>query len=230
MPKSRKPKQTQEKRHAQLRYELVELDKILPHPDNWKVHPQYQRDAFREVLSRVGWLQGIVVNERTGRVIDGHLRLEMAMALGEKQIPVCYVSLDEQKEREALVLFDQLSSLADADNDALLRSISKIDIGELSTLGDLVASIGANAQKILSGIVSAPVEDARKQLNIHHATVCRILIAMSDVAVFERALAATGVRNRGEALIILCETYLREIGQHNTDTEMRITPSLSEIH
>ncbi|MFZ5785508.1 MAG: hypothetical protein ACOY3Y_03605 [Acidobacteriota bacterium] len=63
-------------------------DALVANPGNWRVHPKRQQAALAEVLDRVGWVQEVIVNRRTGRLVDGHLRVELALARGDRRIPV----------------------------------------------------------------------------------------------------------------------------------------------
>ena len=42
---------------------------------NWRQHPQTQQRAMKGVLDEIGWVQQIIVNRRTGHLVDGHLRV-----------------------------------------------------------------------------------------------------------------------------------------------------------
>jgi len=77
-------------------------DQLLANPRNWRVHPKAQQDALAVVLDQVGWVQDVIVNQRTGHVVDGHLRVSLAISRNEPTIPVVYIDLDP--EEEALVL------------------------------------------------------------------------------------------------------------------------------
>ena len=48
------------------------------HPENWRTHPEAQQAALSSVLEEIGWVQGVVVSAQTGRVLDGHLRVQVA--------------------------------------------------------------------------------------------------------------------------------------------------------
>lgn len=39
---------------------------LLANPRNWRTHPGPQRDALRGSLATVGWVQQVIVNQRTG--------------------------------------------------------------------------------------------------------------------------------------------------------------------
>ena len=53
-------------------------DQLLANPRNFRIHPKGQQDALAAVLDRVGWVQDVIVNQRTGHVIDGHARIAIA--------------------------------------------------------------------------------------------------------------------------------------------------------
>ena len=66
---------------------------LLANPKNWRTHSPEQRAALEDVLDRVGWVQDVIVNQRSGLLVDGHLRVEVARDRGEARIPVVYVDL-----------------------------------------------------------------------------------------------------------------------------------------
>ncbi len=59
---------------------------LVAHPENWRAHPRNQRRAMAGVLDRVGWVQDVIVNRRTGRILDGHLRVALALERGEATV------------------------------------------------------------------------------------------------------------------------------------------------
>src|SRR4029077_18605183 len=66
-------------------------DQLLANPANWRIHPKAQQDALAGALDAVGWVQQVLVNRRTGFVVDGHARLYMLDADGEPE-PEVYVA------------------------------------------------------------------------------------------------------------------------------------------
>lgn len=94
-------------------------DQLLANPKNWRIHPKNQQEALKGVLSKVGWVQDVIVNKNTGFVVDGHLRVTLAMRDGQKTIPVKYVDLTEQEEALILATIDPLSAMASEDEDKL---------------------------------------------------------------------------------------------------------------
>jgi len=90
-------------------------EQLMPHPLNWRKHPQFQRESLRAILERIGWVQNVIVNRRTGRLIDGHLRVGLALELKEPQVPVLYVDLSEEEEKLVLASLDPIGDYSTAD-------------------------------------------------------------------------------------------------------------------
>jgi DNA modification methylase len=115
-------------------------DQLLANPRNFRVHPKPQQDALAGVLSEVGWVQNVLVNRQSGHVIDGHLRVSLAISRGEPKVPVVYVDLTPEEEALVLATFDPISALAGTDKDIL---------------GDLLAEVStqdAALQEMLEGL------------------------------------------------------------------------------
>lgn len=99
---------------------------LAPNDKNWRKHPDRQRSALRGSLDEVGWVSSIMVNRRTGRMIDGHARVEEALRKGETAVPVDYVDLSEEEEKLVLATLDPIGALAEADNDKLEELLGDI--------------------------------------------------------------------------------------------------------
>lgn len=100
---------------------------IIANPMNWRKHPEIQKKAMEEVLNNVGWVQDVIINRTTGRLVDGHLRVEMAIQNNETEIPVKYVELTEEEEKSVLATFDPISAMATADKEALEKLVDSLD-------------------------------------------------------------------------------------------------------
>ncbi len=105
-------------------------DQLLANPLNWRVHPKAQQDALAAVLDQVGWVQDVIVNQRTGHVVDGHARIALAISKQEPSIPVVYVDLDEDEERLILASLDPLSAMATTDHDAMRELLAEISVDD----------------------------------------------------------------------------------------------------
>lgn len=116
---------------------------FLAHPDNWRIHPQEQREAMRGVLCEVGWVQTVIVNKRSGYLIDGHERVWQALQNGDQLVPYVEVDLSEDEERFVLLTFDPLGSMAQVNEGKLvelLQEVSTADQAVQRMLSDCVAA------------------------------------------------------------------------------------------
>jgi ParB-like chromosome segregation protein Spo0J len=126
------------------RHAVVDPATLTANPANWRRHPKHQADALAALLADVGYVQSVMVNERSGRLVDGLLRVELAVARGEPGIPVTYVDLDDDEERLVLATLDPLAAWAETDGAslrALLDGVSSSDDALGSLLGSLAESV-----------------------------------------------------------------------------------------
>jgi DNA modification methylase len=109
-----------------LRLEWCTPEELADNPRNWRKHPQSQEIALKRVLAEVGWAGVVLYNERTGRLIDGHLRKKVAKKT--EKMPVLVGSWSEEEEAKILLTLDPLGAMAQADADrleALLETVHR---------------------------------------------------------------------------------------------------------
>ena len=70
-------------------------------------------------LGRVGWVQPVIINTVTGNLLDGHMRVMLALRHGVAGVPVNFVELSPEEEREALLYLFQTAEYAGVDRDIL---------------------------------------------------------------------------------------------------------------
>ena len=113
------------------------------HELNARRHPDYQREALVGSLNEVGWVAPVIVSSRTGKLLDGHARVEETIARDRNAlIPFVRVDVTEEEEKLILATFDPITNQAIYDKDALdalLRDIQTSETGLLSLLADLAA-------------------------------------------------------------------------------------------
>jgi hypothetical protein len=114
-------------------------DQLLAHDKNWRVHPKSQQNAMAAVFERVGWVQSVIVNQRTGKLVDGHMRVAMALSKHEPKIPVVYVDLSPEEEDVILATLDPLGDLAATDRAQLAELLTEID--QQDGLGDEISAL-----------------------------------------------------------------------------------------
>lgn len=116
-------------------------DQLLANPYNFRVHPQEQQKALEGLLAEVGWVSPIIVNRRTGHIVDGHLRVMLALRREEPSVPVAYVDMSEAEELEIIAAYDYTTSMAKIDRDVLEELLHEVT-SENSEVQKLLTQIG----------------------------------------------------------------------------------------
>ena len=119
--------------------ESVPPDQLLANPLNARRHPGNQREVFLASVRNVGFVAPVLVNRRTGFMVDGHLRCEEALSAGET-VPVLYLDLSEREEAEVLATFDPIGALATYDKEVFVELLAVADI-QSSVLGEMLAAL-----------------------------------------------------------------------------------------
>lgn len=107
---------------------------------NWRTHSPAQRAVLDGVLDEVGWVQGVILNRRTGNLVDGHLRVEQALERGEAKIPVTIIDVSEAEEAKILATFDPIGALAGTDG-RTLKELLGVITSESDAVNKLLADI-----------------------------------------------------------------------------------------
>lgn len=118
---------------AVLKLEYVSPATLKANPLNWRQHPRRQRQAFSAFKDKVGWAGAVLVNKRTGNLLDGHMRVDEAIKNGETEVPVLYGEWDEDQEKLILANLDPIGSLA-ATNQEALQSLLEANNKKISDL------------------------------------------------------------------------------------------------
>lgn len=101
-------------------HESHEAGWFVANPKNWRIHPAAQGEAVEGALESVGWVRSVLVNQRTGYILDGHLRITLALRQGEDTIvPVEIVDLSEEEEALVLAHLDSVVPMAGRDAEKL---------------------------------------------------------------------------------------------------------------
>jgi hypothetical protein len=191
---------------------------ITDNPLNWRVHPKVQRVTLEDSLDKIGWIQKAIVNRTTGHLIDGHLRVASAVARGETSIPVDYVELTLEEEKAALASLDPLSAMAVMDGEKLTELLQDFEFG-----GGPLDQMFDELREQAEGSTLAAASKNPEGILTKGAPVVKAVIAVSDMNLIERALAASGKPSRGDALLHLCRVFLHEKGQHDAEPQSVVT-------
>lgn len=134
---------------------IVGLERKSPgelnaNPQNWRRHPDAQRATMAAAFDEVGKVAPLIENLRsvakgwpTGEdpvLLDGHLRLELALEHGEESLPVVVVDLTKRQEQLALATLDPIGTQAEADPE-LLAALLEMAPPENADLAGMISAL-----------------------------------------------------------------------------------------
>lgn len=102
----------------------MDIDKLNPSEYNPRVISEQELNNLKKSIHEFGYLELIVYNKRTNRIISGHQRLKALKDLGETEVEVILVDLDEDQEKQANIAMNKISG--DWQEDKLLTILQDL--------------------------------------------------------------------------------------------------------
>ena len=127
----------------------VKASELRPHPQNWRTHPDVQRDALRGVLAEVGYADALLARELEDgslELVDGHLRAETTP---EALVPVLVLDVTAEEADKILLTHDPLAGLAGTDQARLAELVESARFAS-PQLEQLVADLAGAADEALA--------------------------------------------------------------------------------
>ncbi len=118
---------------------------LKAHPKNFRTHANQQRRLMEAALDELGHVGEIVVNQRSGRIMNGHLRVELAIGRAEERVPVTWVDVSDEEELVLLAFFDAIGDQAKIDAAKLRANFAAIS-SEHENLRTVIADWAASFQ------------------------------------------------------------------------------------
>jgi len=135
---------------------------LLVNSYNFRIHGELQQKGVKGSLDEIGWIQQVIVNKQTGRIIDGHLLVKLALREGEEtEVPVVYVDLSENEEKLALSLIDPLAEMAVMDKEIYKELLDELN----TTSADLQATLDEIAKQNKIDFGLGETQDAEPQID-----------------------------------------------------------------
>lgn len=95
-----------------MRIEKRKIDELIPAIYNPRKDLTINDAEYKKIkrsIETFGYVDPIIVNERTGVIVGGHQRLKVLKDLGYEEIEVSVVNLDEQQEKALNVALNKIS-------------------------------------------------------------------------------------------------------------------------
>lgn len=164
---------------------------LTANPANWRVHPEAQRAALKEVIDDVGFTTPPLFNLTTNRLLDGHLRKELA---GDQIIPVVVGRWTEEQERKILLTHDPIAAMAGTNKKLLAELLGQVRISTpdlKSMLTDLTkkANTGAAGQAAAAAIEQGKGETEEQQDGVRLEESFSVLVKCENESDQKQVLA-----------------------------------------
>lgn len=166
----------------QLRIEHIPIQDLKPCPWNPRKWDETAKSQLRESLKRFGFVDPVIVNNHPDRmniIVGGHFRWTVAKELGFIEVPVVYVSLTEDKERELNLRLNRNTgewdyTLLKEFNTSLLLDVG-FDNNDLSSIWDHALEIeddDFNVEKELEKITEPKAKPGEMYALGSHLLLC----------------------------------------------------------
>jgi hypothetical protein len=125
----------------------VRAGDLMPHPDNFREHPDSQRAALRAAYEEIGFarsLLGYRLADGRMQLIDGHLRRDIDP---DMLVTVEVLDVNAEEARKLLLTIDPLAGLATTDGDTVARLLEST-AADADVLNDLWQDLARGAQAV----------------------------------------------------------------------------------
>jgi len=140
-----------------------------------------QYEALKFSLEKFGFVQPVVINASTGRVVGGHQRIKAAIALGIEQVPTVTLQLDEHDEKALNLALNRVGGEWD---DRLLTKL----LADLGSEGWDLADLGfddTELDRLLNATTTEPepgtVTDVQYEESYHLIIECSSAAEQGEV-------------------------------------------------
>ena len=142
-----------------MKVQDVDPAKLVPAEYNPRSISAHQAEALKRSIDRWGFVEPIVANKRTGKIVGGHQRVDAALALAVQKVPVHWVDLDEDSEKALNIALNKISG--EWNNDTLAELLA-----DLEQSGQDLEDLGFDADELQKLIdMAAPKPDLMGDLD-----------------------------------------------------------------
>ena len=118
-----------------MKVQQVDPASLVPAEYNPRKISDHQAEALKRSLDRWGFVEPIVANKRTGKIVGGHQRVNAALALAVAKVPVHWVDIDEDSEKALNIALNKISG--EWEDNRLAELLTELEQGgqDLEDLG-----------------------------------------------------------------------------------------------
>lgn len=139
-----------------LKFEIVPVNKLKPHPKNPKIHSQDQIDGIAKSITLNGWGRPILAT-RDLTIIAGHATTQAAKSLGMTEVPVVILDISPERAITLMLADNRYAEMAETDTErlALIFQELQLDFPDM----DLEGSTGYSLSEITKFMPTPEAED-----------------------------------------------------------------------
>ena len=147
MAKDTKTKTKTEKvKGVKVNLKELEINDVEIHPENAR---KGNHKKIRRSIIKHGFIDPIVVQKSTMRVLGGNNRVFVAMDLGITSVPAQVIDVDDHEAYEIMLVLNKTADEAGYDEKKQLKIISKV-IGDSEDLEEALAGTGYDKSEVTS--------------------------------------------------------------------------------
>lgn len=115
---------------------MVPISQIVPNDKNNNVHTKEQKERAHKIFDAQGFRSPLLISKRTGKLVAGHLRLEVAREKGVSELPCMFQDFDsEEQEYQHLTADNALASWSELDLSQINQDILQLGPFDIDMLG-----------------------------------------------------------------------------------------------
>jgi len=138
----------------------MSIDELNPSDYNPRVElnpGDAEFDSLRRSIESFGFVEPVVWNERSGRVIGGHQRIRVAKHLGYTKLDAVVVDLDDQSEKTLTIALNKISG--EWDIPKLRDLLEELDAGEIDI--ELTGFSQDEFEELMTSVLLDGMDDVR---------------------------------------------------------------------
>lgn len=155
-----------------IRLVWADPNSLSDNQSNWRIHNEKQKKAVNlSIYGRngVGWADVALYNEGTGKLINGHLRKQLAIEKNEA-MPVLVGKWTPKEERVLLASLDSTTGMASTDTKALADILRSFD-DATDELGELLGMIAKQERIVLDEKIELETRREKKTTTCRRSTL-----------------------------------------------------------
>lgn len=137
---------------------------LIEHPENWRLHPEQQKQMLAGLLDRYGKIDAIIAyqSEKYGGlvIIDGHQRHDM-----DAEYPVIVLDVTDSEASEILMTYNPIAEMSVTDKESYRQLMAALDESALKESEALAALAGYVLDESIS-VSSDPKDTVIKKVEV----------------------------------------------------------------